>query len=249
MAASLGVKTRSRSVALDDSPTTFAATMDDYIRNSSVFSKAIASAVQLAVNPLNIKVGCLEQEVEVLKTELAEIKSKANANEQYSRRNNVRILGLPEAEGEDCYQVLLAFCENDLKISVTREEIDRAHRVGKVKTPREGQDEPPPRPMIVKLAGHSTKMKFMKAKRNLGGKKMFVNEDLTKINHKFMMHIKEQCPEGVSVFTIDGVVRVRSSNGVFRVTKSEDLAKYSLTEVAVAADGGVISAEAAGPQP
>lgn len=90
MAASLGVKTRLRSAALDDSPSTFAATMDDYIRNSSVFSKAIASAVQLAVNPLNVKVGCLEQEVEVLKTELAEIKSKANANEQYSHRNNVR---------------------------------------------------------------------------------------------------------------------------------------------------------------
>ena len=186
--------------------------------------------------------------MEVLKTEQAEIKSKANANEQYSRRNNVRIFGLPEVEGKDYYQALLAFCENDLKISVTREEIDRAHRVGKVKTPREGQDEAPLRPMIVNLAGHSTKMKFMRAKRNLGGKKMFVNEDLTKINHKFMMHIKEQCLEGVSVSTVDSAVRVRSSNGVFRVTKSEDLAKYRLTEVADAADGGENSVEAAGPE-
>ena len=109
--------------------------MDDYIRNSSVFSKALASAIQLPVNPLNVKVGCLEREVEVLKTELAKTKSKANANEQYSRRSNVRIFGLLELDGEDCYQVLLAFCENDLKISVTREEIDRAHCVGKVKTP------------------------------------------------------------------------------------------------------------------
>ena len=244
MATSMGVKMRSRSVALDDAPSTFVATMDDYIRNSSVLSKAIASTIQLAVNPLNVKVGCLER-----KTELAEIKSKANANEQYSRRNNVRIFGLPELEGEDCYQVLLAFCENDLKIPVTREEIDRAHRVDKVKMPQVGQDEPPPRPMIVKLAGYSTKMKFMRVRRNLGGKKMFVNEDLTKINHKFMMHIKEQCPEGVSVFTVDGAVRVRSSNGVFCVTKSEDLAKYRLTEVAGAVDGGKNSVEVVGPEP
>ena len=171
--------------------------MDDYIRNSSVFSKAIASAVQLVVNPLNVKVGCLGREVEVLKTELAETKSKANANEQYSRRNNVRIFSLPELEGEGCYQVLLAFCENDLKISVTREEIDRANRVGKVKTPREGQDEPPSRSMIVKLAGYSTKMKFTRARRNLGGKKMFVNEDLTKINQKFMMHISTLMADSV----------------------------------------------------
>ena len=107
--------------------------------------------------------------MEVLKTELAEIKSKAYVNEQYSRTNNVLIFALAEAEGEDCSQVLLTFCENDLKISVTREVIDRAHRVGKVKNPREGEDKPPPRPMIVNLAGHSTKL--MRVKPNLAGKK------------------------------------------------------------------------------
>ena len=102
--------------------------------------------------------------------------------------------------------------------------------------------------MIVNLAGYSTKMKFMRARRNLGGKKVFVNEDLTKINHKLMMHIKEQCPEGVSVFTVDGTVRVWSFNGVFRVTKSEDLAKYRLTEVADAVDGNENSVEVVGPE-
>ena len=91
-------------------------------------------------------------------------------------------------------------------------------------------------------------MKFMRARRNLGCKKMFGNEDLTKINHKFMIHIKEQWPEGVSVFTVDGTVRVRSSNKVFRVRKSEDLAKYRLTEVADAVDGGENSVEVVGPE-
>jgi len=75
---------------------------------------------------------------------------------------------------------------------------------------------------------------------------MFLNED--KINPKFMMHIKEQCPEGVSVFIVDIVVRVRSSSVFFRVTKSEDLAKYRLAEVADSADGGENSVEAAGPE-
>ena len=93
-----------------------------------------------------------------MKTELAETKSKANANEQYTRRTNVRIFGLTELESEDCYEVLLEFCENKLNIFVTREVIDRAHRVGKVKAPREEQDEPPLRPTIVKLVGYSSKM-------------------------------------------------------------------------------------------
>lgn len=47
-------------------------------------------------------------------------------------------------------------------------------------------------------------------------------------------------------FSQSSVVRVRSSNAFFRVTKSEDLAKYRLTEVADSADGGENSVEAAG---
>lgn len=49
-------------------------------------------------------------------------------------------------------------------------------------------------------------------------------------------------------FTVDSTVRVRSSNGVFRVTKSKDLAKYRLTEVADAVDGGEKSVEVVGPE-
>ena len=41
----------------------------------------------------------------------------------------------------------------------------------------------------------------MRARCNLGGKKMFVDEDLIKINHKFMMNIKEMCPEGVPFYS------------------------------------------------
>ena len=55
MAASLGVKTHLRSAALDDSPSTFAATMYDYIRNSSVFSKAIATTSCKIVETLSLK--------------------------------------------------------------------------------------------------------------------------------------------------------------------------------------------------
>ena len=39
-----------------------------------------------------------------------------------------------------------------------------------------------------------------------------------------------------------------SANGVSRVTKSEDLAKYRLTEVANAVDGGENSVEVVGPE-
>ena len=59
------------------------------------------------------------------------MKAKANNNEQYWRRNSIRIFGLNEEEGEDCYDKVLQLCENVLEIEVGRDEWDRVHRVGK----------------------------------------------------------------------------------------------------------------------
>ena len=84
-----------------------------------------------------------------------------------------------------------------LEIQVGRDEVDRVHRVGK---PREAVDggvrPPPPRAMIVKLKSYGTKIKFMKARRSLRGKNIYINEDLTKDNHDFLLQIKKTAPKG-----------------------------------------------------
>ena len=126
------------------------------------------------------------------------------------------------------YDVVLKLCQNDLDINVTRDELDRAHRVGKPKKSRDGQTSPPPRAMIVKLAGHSVKMKFFRARRKLGPKRIFINEDLTKENHKLLLYVKKRCPEGVSVYSVDGSIMARTSDRVYRIKRKEDLEKFAL---------------------
>ena len=231
MAASK-VKTRSSNLA-EDSALSFAKQMDNYIKTSTVFQDAILKAFNAAleeiIKPLNKEIVSLQSEVKMLKSKLSEASAKANDNEQYSRRNNIRIFGLPETEGEDCYDLVLKLCQNDLEINVARDELDRAHRVGKPKDSRDGQTLPPPHAMIVKLAGYSAKMKFFRARRKLGPKKIFINEDLTKENHKLLLHVKKQCPEGVSVYSVDGTIMVRTSDRVYRIKRKEDLEKYGLT--------------------
>jgi len=103
--------------------------------------------------------------------------------------------------------------------------------VGKLKEPRDGQTSPEPRAMIVKLAGHSAKMKFFRARPKLGPKKIFINEDLTKENHKLLLHVKKRCPEGVSVYSVDGSIMARTSDRVYRIKRMEDLEKYGLIGV------------------
>ena len=47
--------------------------------------------------------------------------------------------------------------------------------------------------MIDKLKSCATKMKVMKARRGLGGKNIYMNENLTKVNHDFLLQIKKDC--------------------------------------------------------
>ena len=106
--------------------------------------EAFNVAVQDIVKPLNKEIASLQSEVTKLKSKLIEASAKANDNEQYSRRNNIRIFGLAETEGEDCYDEVLKLCQNDLEINVTRDELDHAHRVGKPKKSCDGQTSPHP---------------------------------------------------------------------------------------------------------
>jgi hypothetical protein len=52
------------------------------------------------------------------------VEAKANENEQYSWRNNIRIFGLPEAKEENCYKIVIDLCKDKLKIDVTSDDID-----------------------------------------------------------------------------------------------------------------------------
>ena len=67
------------------------------------------------------------------------------------------------------------------------DEPGKAHRVGKPREAEVGSENSPPGAMIVKLSGYSTKVKFMKAPRGLRGKEIYINEDLTKVNHDFLL--------------------------------------------------------------
>ena len=50
--------------------------------------------------------------------------------EQYSRRNSLRIAGIPEEEGEETDKIVLGLAAN-LNIELNQTEIDRSHHVGK----------------------------------------------------------------------------------------------------------------------
>ena len=71
--------------------------------------------------------------------------------------------------------------------------------------------------------------------RGLGGESIYINEDLTKENHDFVLQIKKDCAEGVAVCIVDRCVLARcaKSRKFYRIVKSDGLERYCLSKEAL----------------
>lgn len=119
----------------------------------------------------------LEKEKE-LEEKISNLEDRIIRNEQYSRRSNVRISGLFEREGEDTVQLVTGFFKEKMKIEVntTPENlIEAAHRLD-VKSAAAKVNGA--RPVLVRFRSVATKIEVMKARRQLKGQPLYINEDL-----------------------------------------------------------------------
>ena len=79
-----------------------------------------------------------QKEIDELKSELQKTTLLLNvekenniALENYTRRENLKFMNLPENRGEDCKGMIINLIRNDLKIDVTNVRFHAVHRVGK----------------------------------------------------------------------------------------------------------------------
>lgn len=73
----------------------------------NVIDKSIQTAIDAAVAPLQKIIGDLRKDLNV-------VQIKANDNEQYSRRCNLRSYRINEDEDEDCSVLVREFCSREL---------------------------------------------------------------------------------------------------------------------------------------
>jgi hypothetical protein len=159
--------------------------------------EALQCELSKIVAPINDQIVLLKSENAKLLVEVDRLSIKCNANEQYSRKYNLRIGGIKEELSEDCYQAVSNFFQND--------RLDRAHRVG-----RPGGFNP--RQMIVKFKGYRAKQEVLKNRRNLKGKKgLYVREDLSTYNLELVRYTRDT--EYVSsCWSSDGKIFVKLVN-------------------------------------
>ena len=175
----------------------------------------------------------LQNKIENVKTDLKNTQKKLktceekneklehllNTQEQYSRRNCIRVFGVPERERESTDQLVCDIAKNHMGVNLKPEQIDRSHRVRRRVEPAGGLPRRP-RAIIVKLTSYRVRQQLMLNKKKLKENKtgFSIYEDLTATNRSLLWDAQKACNEPdskiKSAWTMDGrvVVAIKASN-------------------------------------
>ena len=149
------------------------------------------------------------QLVSHLSQRVDELYTLLDDREQYSRRDNIRIVGLDEKKNEtieECAALVQDFFQQELKIE-DKIDISIAHRLGK---PRDGQS----RPIICRLVKRSHKSTIMRGRKELREKKskIYISEDLTHTNQRLLRDLKQD-QRVARAWTYNCAVNIEGHNG------------------------------------
>ena len=154
------------------------------------------------------KIQLLENRVEILEEEKESQGKEIDDLEQYSRRNCLLLHGVVETNAECTDDIIIKTCAEELGIDVKQEDLDRSHRLGKVK-----RNDNKPRPIIVKFARYAVRNKVFSNKKKLKGKKLLITESLTVYRMKLLDEARQKY--GVrNVWTYDGRVMYKENNKI-----------------------------------
>ena len=150
-----------------------------------------------------------EEKIDNLSRQVTELREKADDHEQYQRRSNIRISGLPEKDREtieECEKVVQNFLSKELQIEETIK-ISIAHRLGRKKT---GET----RPIICRLVRRADKSTIMRKRKILRERKssIYLAEDLTQRNQRLFRDVRAN-PRIKKAWTVDGKVMAEGLNG------------------------------------
>lgn len=182
---------------------------------SNAFLEKLVSAVSGKLEAeLSKIVKKYEVKIAELEDKLQDTNDKLDGLEQYSRRNNLRIYGIPENAGENTADLVISVCKQYLNIDIGIDEVDCSHRLGKA--------ENGPKPIIIKFCRRSVKQLVYRNKKKLKGSKIVIREDLTQKRISLLKEVQKKF--GIkTVWTSEGNIFVKSKDGIKKLTSAREL--------------------------
>ncbi|KAK9695300.1 hypothetical protein QE152_g32652 [Popillia japonica] len=178
----------------------------EFIENTtSIIAKSVDQKIDNILKTYGARCDELEKENATLREKV----------EQYTRRNTVRILGLPEKNSEDT-KVVVDLCKEKLKVDILSHNVDRVHRVG---PRRMGESK---RGVILKFTNHWCKTAVLKNRHRLKGTGVLIFEDLTKYRHH-LYKTAQQKYGAKNTYTLDGTIFVKIGDMKHKINSRDDL--------------------------
>jgi len=144
--------------------------------------------------------------------------------DQYRRRENVRIFGIPEdytVEDDGKNQVLKL--AGELNISLQEKYIQRVHRLGKKKRSKAAK----PRGIIARFVSYAKKQEFIEKRKKLKGTKIAVCEDLRSTRYKLYTYLQNH-PNIRDAYVWNGAIKVTYKNTWYNIKNTDDLFQLSI---------------------
>ena len=169
---------------------------------------------------------CLQKQQRTCEERNVRIDHQLNAHEQYSRRNCVRLFGVPEQEKENTDELVCDIASTHLGVPLKLEHIDRSHRVRRRVDPSGGSTSKP-RAIIVKLTSYRHRQLLLQNKRKLKENKTgySIFEDLTTANRSLLWEAQKASRNPASkvesAWTMDGRIVV-----AFKAANNKTLKKH-----------------------
>ncbi|XP_041452966.1 uncharacterized protein LOC121406028 [Lytechinus variegatus] len=161
-------------------------------------------------NRMKTKIESMEKEISELRLEVQRNKVAVNRSERFSRRNNVRLVGIPEVpqgEREDPVTMVEEILHSKFKVKT---KVERAHRDGKKVDGR-------PRHILLKFLSYREKIDVMRrARETLKDETYFMTDDLTPTDleekKKWIKQVQELYSKGTKLRFYSG--KWRQAGGI-----------------------------------
>lgn len=212
-----------------DSLVQLPAKVDELVKSMDFFSKQYDSLLKhVAANDVVIKelkseVGSLKTSLSAQSDEIQRLRSELNSSEQYSRRSNLEIHGLPCNPNENLPSMLVDIAEKVGISEFRSSEVDAVHRL------------PSPRgaipAVLVRFRAASTRDHWLSCRASLGPlarerklPRLFFNENLTQANRELFWKARSKGKEKQYRY-----VWVKNANIYAKKTEGAPLVRISCT--------------------
>lgn len=196
-------------------------------------AEKVALKLDGRLKSLNSQLQDKEKRIVDLENEVCELKAKQDDQEQYSRRESLRLAGIAETQDENTDALVLSMVNEKMQVTppVQLSEISRSHRTGKIE---EGKT----RQILVKFASYASRDRVIRSRKKLKGvsspegKPYMVTEDLTKERSfiAWKARILKRKTKVKDTWTWDGRIYItENSKNVVTITRRNQLLKYDPT--------------------